>query len=258
MSRHFTGAALAILLGAAPLGAQDSQDEPGATGPTAAQLAQRRDPRVADDVPNFSGVWWLRSYKIRFRPDDEVETPWLPWSKETFDEHQAAQQAGSPIFDPLAACLPAGNPRVLGSPYPAEFIQIPGKIIILYETHHTFRVVHMDQPMPEELDPSFMGHSVGHFEGDTLVIETRGIVPFTQIDEAGTLHSDVLKLTERYRKISPETLELKLTIDDPKAFSEPWTGTHLYDWSPDIRLMEYVCEENNRNEPTEEGVLRNF
>lgn len=217
-----------------------------------------RDPRVAASVPNISGVWFTRRYNRRIAPADGSETPWQPWTKEAFDKRDAAEKAGAPLFDPTAACLPSGIPRLIAAPYPIEIVQNPDTTVILYETHHLVRVIEMNGQHPKDVQPSFMGHSIGHWEGDTLVVETVGLTPLTQIDEAGTLHSDQLRVVERIRKTGPTVLEVTFTIDDPKAFTKPWVAKREYDMRPDSRLLEYVCEENNRNAPTADGVLRNF
>lgn len=219
-----------------------------------------RDPRVPADTPNISGIWMPQGYGRRIQPMDGSETPWLPWSKQVFDERAAAELAGSPLFDPTAACLPSGNPRLIASPYPIEIIQTPGVIYLLHETHHMIRIIHMDRPLPdpETIAPTYMGYSVGHWEGDTLVVETIRLIQHTQIDEAGTPKTGGLKLTERIRKTSPTEMEAVFTIDDPGAFTAPWTAVRRWTQRPDIRLAEYTCEENNRNAPDETGVLRNF
>lgn len=191
---------------------------------------------------------------------DGSETPWRDWSKQVFDERAAAEEAGTPLFDPTAACLPSGNPRLIASPYPVEIIQTPDVLYMLHETHHMIRIVHMNKPMPalDTIDPTYMGYSVGHWEGDTLVIDTAGLIRHTQVDEAGTPKSEQMRITERYRKTSPTEMEAVFTLDDPGAFTQPWTAVRRWNQRPDIRLAEYTCEENNRNSPDETGVLRNY
>jgi hypothetical protein len=115
----------------------------------------------------------------------------------------------------------------------------------------------MNAKHPRKVEPSFFGHAVGHWEGDTLVIDTVGLIEETQIDEAGTRHSEDLHVVERIRKVD-NTLEVLFTIEDPKAFTRPWTARRVWHWRPDIRFLEYICEENNRNAPDESGVLRNY
>lgn len=216
-----------------------------------------RDRAVADSIPNISGVWQVRGFERRTSPMDGSETPWLPWTREAFEKRAAAEKAGTPLYDPTAACLPSGMPRIIAAPYPVEIVQTPQHTVFLYEAQHLFRIVQMNAEHPAKVEPSYMGHAVGYWEGDTLVIDTIGLVDNTQIDEAGTQHSGALHVVERIRQVG-ESLEIIFTIDDPKAFSKSWTARREWRWRPEIRMLEYVCEENNRNAPDETGVLRNF
>jgi len=213
---------------------------------------------VPAEVPHFSGMWQVRGYERYIRPIDGSEPPWQPWNKEEFDKRAAAEAAGTPLYDPTAACLPSGYPRLIAAPYPVEIIQTPDTVVFLYETHHLFRVVHLNQEHPADFAPTHMGHSIGHYEGDTLVVHSTGFVDYTQIDEQGSKHSDEMEVTERIRTLEDGSLEVLFTIDDPKAFTQPWTSRRVWAWRPDVRFYEYVCEENNRNAPDENGVLRNF
>ena len=224
--------------------------------PAPQALLADRDSRVADTVPNISGVWYTPAYNRRIQPADGTPTPWREQTKAAFDRREAAEKAGSPLFDPTAACLPSGIPRLIAAPYPIEIIQTPTATVMLHETHHLFRLIHMDQPHPQNLTPSYMGHSVGHWEADTLVVDTVALTTKTQIDEAGTLHSDALHVIERIRKVNEQRLEDVFTIDDPKAFTGPWSARREFSLRPDVRLVEYVCEENNRNAPGATGELQ--
>jgi hypothetical protein len=226
------------------------------------QPAQIGDPGlqqagVPDSVPNISGVWQLKGYERRIKPYDGSETPWQPWTLEAFNKRAAAEKEGRPLYDPTAGCQPSGIPRIIVAPYPQEIIQTPDQIIFMIEVMHTFRIVYLNARHPDNLEPSHFGHSIGHWEGDTLVIDTIGFVKQTQIDEAGTLHSDQMHVVQRIRKVG-DALEILFTIDDPGAFTKPWTAKRIWQWRPDVRFSEYVCEENNRNAPGPDGVLRNL
>lgn len=216
-----------------------------------------RATNVPDSVPNISGVWQNRGYDRKIVPIDAPLPPWQPWNQQAFEARAAAEKAGKPLYDPTAACLPSGTPRIIAAPYPVEIVQTADKTVFLYEAQHLFRVVHMNGTHPPKVAPSYLGHAVGKWEGDTLVIDTVGLVKDTQIDEAGTLHSEELHVVERIRKVN-DTLEILFTIEDPKAFTKPWTAKRVWHWRPDVRLLEYICEENNRNAPDEKGVLKNY
>ena len=117
----------------------------------------------------------------------------------------------------------------------------------MHEVAHNIRQIHMDQKMPDKVPTSFLGYSVGHWDGDVLVIETKGTDPRTWIDEEGIIHSDQLYSVERIRKTeNGENLENEVTMIDPVFFTRPWIKKINYAWRPDLRISEYICEENNR------------
>jgi hypothetical protein len=161
------------------------------------------------------------------------------------------------LFDTNASCLPSGVPRVLPVPYPLDIVQTPDLTIIAIEVMHSFRIVHMDnKPPPADYKPSYLGYSRGYWDGDTLVVTTTGMNGYTQVDEEGRPKSSQIKVTERIRKVGPDILENTYTIDDPGTYSRPWTARARFEWAPDQRLNEYICEENNRNKPDASGKLR--
>jgi hypothetical protein len=217
----------------------------------------RRDIRVPDSVPNLSGTWLPLGTNRSLLPIDGSATPFLPWARDYFEGRAAAERRGEPLFDPNANCLPSGVPRVISAPYPIDIVQTPERTLIAIEVMHNYRVIHMNRTAPPPgFVPSYLGYSVGRWEGDTLVVETTGLNGYTQVDEEGRPKSTALKVTERYQKRAPDQLEVLITIDDPRTYSRTWTTRASFRWSPDARLAEYVCEENNRNKPDASGRLR--
>lgn len=207
------------------------------------------------DPRNIEGVWWTRGYDRRYRTLDGQLPPFTPAGKAEWDRHIQAEKDGRPIADAPTRCLPHGVPRLMASPYPIQIIQTPGLVTFVHEVAHNVRLIYLDDKHPEDLDPTYLGHSIGHWEGDTLVVDTVGLNDKTQIDEEGIVHSDKLHVVERFRKINGGTqLEDLITIEDPETFTAPWTTRRVYEWRPDVRIMEYICEENNRNEPDETGA----
>lgn len=203
-----------------------------------------------EDKRDLSGVWSIRDYNRRFRTPTGTLPPLTAKGKADLDVRIKAETDGTPMADASAYCWPHGIPRVMNSPYPIQFIHSPGKITIVHEVAHNIRQIRMDQPMPEKVPTSFLGYSVGRWDGDTLVIETKGTDPRTWIDEEGIIHSDQLYTIERIRKTeNGENLENEVTIIDPVYFTRPWVKKINYAWRPDLRIQEYVCEENNRNHP---------
>jgi hypothetical protein len=129
--------------------------------------------------------------------------------------------------------------------------------VVLYEAGNTHRQIYTDgRGLPKEYDkPAYFGYSVGHWEGDTLVVDTIAFNDRTRIDEEGIVHSVKLHMVERLRKIdNGNAIENLMTIEDPAYFTAPWQARRTYIWRPDIRLSEYICEENNRNEPNAQGI----
>jgi len=173
-----------------------------------------------------------------------VEVPMLPWAKELYDKRKAALGKD----DPEARCLPPGVPRMTTTPYPWSFIQTKDLLAILYEGGaHVWRKVFLDgRPHDPQVEYTWLGDSIGHWEGDTLVIETVGQNDITWIDAAGIPHSEDMKVTERIRRPDMGHLEIEHIIDDPKTFSKPWKFTT----HPTLlrgELIEYICQENNRD-----------
>jgi hypothetical protein len=216
-----------------------------------------RDITVPDTVPNISGTWQPQTYFRTIRPLDGSETPFLPWARDFFMERSEAEARGEPLFDPNANCLPSGVPRVLPTPYPYDIVQTPDAIYVSIEVMHSYRIIHMDgKPMPADFKPSYLGYSRGHWENDTLVIETTGLNGITQVDEEGRPKSSAMKVTERWTRKAPDLLENTFTLEDPRTFTRIWTSRAEYKWTPDLRFGEYICEENNRNKPDAAGRLR--
>ena len=248
---------LVLLAGSALLPATvQAQRVPAPPSVVTGDLA-RRDVRVAADVPNISGVWVALSSNRATPPSDGGSTPFLPWAREFFETRAAAEAEGRPLFDPSANCLPGGIPRIISSPYPIDIVQTPALTVISTETLHEFRLIHMDgKPKPADFVPSYFGYSTGHWDGDTLVVETTGLNGYTQVDEEGRPKSSDMRVVERYQKRTPNILEVIFTLYDPRTYSRPWSGRAQFRWAPELRLNEYICEENNRNKPDATGRLR--
>jgi hypothetical protein len=209
-----------------------------------------RTPRSSADPRDLSGVWFIRSYNRQINSTLGRVPPFTPLGKAEWDKRVAAEKAGSPIADASAYCYPHGVPRVMNSPYPIQIIQTEGRTTIVHEVAHNVRHIYMDEPLAASPKPSFLGSSVGHWEADTLVIETNGFNDRTWIDEVGVIHGAKMRVTERIRKIEDgKALENLVKIEDPDFFKEPWFARITYAWRPDLRISEYSCEENNRNMP---------
>ena len=202
------------------------------------------------DPKNFEGVWWLRGYEYLLGPAPGVPAPLKPQYIELLKKRIREKNAGHPETDTSTQCFPHGMPRLMESPYPIEIVQTPGRVTFLHEVAHEVRRIYLDQPHPKNLKETFLGHSVGHWEGDTLVVDTIGINDKSFIDDEGEAHSNQEHLIERYRKIDGgRQIELTMTVEDPVTLEHPYSYKRYYEWRPDVRPHEYICEENNRNAP---------
>jgi hypothetical protein len=205
---------------------------------------------------DFGGIYWIKSYSAKIQPVGGGELPYKPEFAAKYAENQAklaASWATDAIPDTARSlCTPDGVPRVLGNPYPWEIVQADAnKIWILYELNKIIRLIHLDKPLPDDMYlltfPYYSGHSAGSWDGDTLVIRTGGFKDYTYLDNAGAPHSDQLRVTERYRMISPTELEVLVDIHDPGVFTRDWQARFVYDKRPDLKIMDWNCGEPHRD-----------
>jgi hypothetical protein len=202
--------------------------------------------------PDFGGKgMWNVPYIIDMQrqgtaPDGgKVEVPFKPEAKKIFDERTANHSKD----DPEGFCLPPGVPRMMYTPYPTQIYQMADRILFIYEGGaHVWRIIWMDgRQHPADPNPTFLGDSIGHWEGDTLVVDTIGFNDRTWLDAAGHMHGEKLHVTEKYTRPDSNTLRLEATIDDGDYYTKPWTVVTTATWAPGQELLEYICQENNRD-----------
>ena len=226
MRRRFTitSMALAAVVALSSWTVGQSGDHSGAPRSQAAALVDPHD---------LSGIWvyaerlggGVRAHGA-FGPE---VPPMTVWAQARFDAAKPgygprAAPAGN---DPIGKCDPNGLPRLLLQGAPTEFIQLPGRLIIFYEWSHMWRTIWMDgRQLPQDPDPTWYGYSVGKWDGDTLVVDTIGFNDKPWVDFFGHPHSDQMYFTEHYRRVGPDTMQLNMTIDDPKAYTKPWGERH--------------------------------
>ncbi len=200
------------------------------------------------------GVWSPRGQTITFSATDPQfkqadDMPMQPWALEKFRNTKSGYgpHATPESEDPTFQCYPPGMPLILLIPFPLEIIEARDRIVMYFEYSNLLRQIFMDgRPHPADLQPTYMGHSTGRWEGDTLVVDTVGLTDKSWLDRAGHPHSDALHIVERMRRLDHETLEIDLTFDDAKAYTRPWKGRKLYTFRPGWEIMEYVCADNFR------------
>jgi hypothetical protein len=204
-------------------------------------------PRLQDGTPDFSGVW------VGAGPIGDISMGLLPGEEIVLlPEAEALMKSRMAGEDPEARCLPTGVPRI--APYPWRLVQAPayGKathLFFLYEGNiHSFRQIFMDgREHPDDLEATWYGHSVGHWEGETLVIETVGFNDLFWFDFVGHPHTTQLRTVERYTRPKIGELEVVTTVYDPGAYAKPFTVKFRHTLRPGWELMEYICNENNQD-----------
>jgi hypothetical protein len=232
-----------------------------------------RVPRTANGKPDLSGIW-IATGALRLMEGEEAlaaareadraagreppppaePPPYRPAAEARRQEYLARRG----IDDPMARCLLTGVPRIKFRPLPFEIVQLPDRVIILYEIHHAFRIIPTDgRPHPEDLEPSYLGDSIAHWEGDTLVVDVTGFNDKTWLSSVGTIHSEQLRVTERYTRDTFDTIRYEVTMEDPEVFTEPWRMNETFRLRPDERLREYECIESNEDLLRFEKLLQN-
>jgi hypothetical protein len=210
---------------------------------------------------NLTGVW-TQYPRIGSRSAGEggfvfskEEPPMTPWAEAKFKSTKAPHTGGytGDSDDTTLKCYPPGVPRIYLFNFPMEILVVPGRVLIVHEFGHYIRQVWTDgRAHPKDINPSWMGDSIGKWDGDTLVVDTIGFNDKTWLDQVGHPHSDALHLIERFRRTSTDMLQIDFTFDDPKAYTKQWTGTKQFKLRPDWHIAEYVCEENFDNKSIEE------
>jgi hypothetical protein len=218
-------------------------------------------PAHAADVPDISGTYWATEYHAKIQPIGGGELPFTADGKAAYEANIAGLKDGSLMDAARKYCTPDGLPRLLATPYPFEILQAPpGQVTIVHELNHEIRAIAMDKPMPTKEQmaplPLYNGHSVGHYEGDTLVIQSAGFNGGTFLDATGAPHTDELVTTERIRRTSPSALEDVVTVHDGDYYARDWQARFTYALRNDVRLKDYVCGEKHRDLSSVAGVRR--
>jgi len=227
-------------------------------------------PRMSDGKPDLSGTW--RGYNpaagrrgapppppapagtpptANFR-DIQMGfpggLPLTPYAKDLLDKHVARNSKDNPE----ASCLPMGNMQFWTQGFPRKFVHTPKLLVVLYEASAGLRQIYIDgRPLPKQGDPQpyYYGYSSGRWEGDTLVVESNNFRDDGWLDIVGTPTTDQLKMTERFTRVSYGRMNIDITVDDPKAFTKPWTVRHMQEIMPDADIIEFICVENNHFAP---------
>ena len=178
----------------------------------------------------------------------EPQVPFQPWAAAVYDYNSRNQSK----YDPEGYCLPPGGPRLMATPYPMEIVQLPEqkRILMIFEgATHIWREIFMDgrpHPQGDALNPTYLGHSVGRWEGDALVVDVVGFNEATWLDYYGHPHTDMLHVVEKFTRPNKNTLHYEALIDDPGAYTKSFTLSWDIPWRANGELTEYICQENNK------------
>jgi len=205
-------------------------------------------PKTADGKPDLTGLYDADSVRLfqNIAADFKAgEFPIQPWAAALAKEREQSNRKD----DPYSHCLPPGIPRINSGNRPFKILQTPGLMAILYETGYVFRQIYTDgRPLPQDPQPSWLGYSVGKWEGDTLVVETIGFHGQNWLDgDKGHPQTDALHVTERFRRTDFGHLEIQSTVDDAKAYTKPFTVVQKLHLLPDSDLLENICNENEKD-----------
>ena len=277
LAKHFGRCIVVALASALFAGVIAAQTSRHANAPTAADWA------ALAKLPDFSGVWEmpLGDASLVERSGSAInraakQNPPKPASKSNFAAAPMRKpealpltpawaarmkylQAHPPQDNPQANCVPNGMPEIMRLPYPYEFLFTPGQVTIIGELYRMVRHIYTDgRPLPKDPNPTFWGTSVGQWEGKTLVAESVGFLPDTDIIPGSGIekrlpHSGKLRVIERFRLLDPDTMQIKTTIIDPVVFTRPYTISWILKRHRNWTIDEYICEQNNRNSVSSSG-----
>ena len=219
-------------------------------------------PKTADGKPDLSGLWGnycpsTGGKTVLCAPEIAVPQlfgdigrgvkgglPYQAWAADIVQ----TRKADNGKDDPTTHCLPGGIAKLHTSALLRKIVQVPGLVIFLTERNASYRQIFTDgRPLPEDPNPSWNGYSTGHWEGDTLVVETSGLLEGQWLDRAGSPLTSTARLTERFRRPSYGTLEIEMTVNDPKAYTKPWTVQLKQGLALDTELLDYICLENEKD-----------
>ena len=202
---------------------------------------------VLASTPDLTGVWSIVKPEDELKTEDGKVPPLLPAAKAIYEQHKAAAARGDHSFDTTLRCLPPGLPRLMLIRSPFEILQRPNTIYFVHELNRLPRRAYLNEKLPTDVDPHYLGYSVAHWEDDILVIESNGFEDGTLLDAAGLPHSEALQLTERYRLDKDgQHLHARFTIEDAKTFSSAWSFEAEYVRRSGYELHEDVCADKLR------------
>jgi hypothetical protein len=254
MRTLLTAVCIGAILALSVVSAQTPTWRPGNRSLTTAQEreAATKAKAVAFKPRDLSGVWGLGANG--FNLDQRAVPPMTPEGKAKYDAAKPGLgPRGVPLGnDPLMICDPVGYPRSFTYNYGMEFIETPGRTMQFFEWGHTFRAIWTDgRKLPTEVDePRWYGYAIGRWEGDTFVVESNGYDERSWLDQDGHPHSDQMRIVERYRRVTGDTMEAIITLTDPQNYTQPWVTKTILRLNPLAEIGEYFCV------PSDEAIFK--
>ena len=221
-------------------------------------------PKTADGKPDFSGMWVPREELTCDAKERGVQCtelpltpqliniaaslkgglPYQPWAADVVKKRQA--RLG--VDDPHTFCMPPNYPRAWAFPESEKIVQAPGLLVVMHEFNASYRQIFFDgRGFPDDMTPAWSGYSVGHWEGDTLVVESRGFRDDQWLDTTGNPMTDAARVTERIHRPNFGNLDVEVTVDDPKAYTKPWTVNMHQKILLDTEMIDFMCQDNNKD-----------
>jgi hypothetical protein len=216
---------------------------------TPPQSAPAEKPQSAAAVPGLSGVWNAMSGVYEFASFSKDDPPMTPWGRAQLNAAKPSQGPRgvklAETNDKVYKCATPGMPYIYLQLFPMQIVQTPKEVIEFFEYDHTVRYIFTDgRKHPDDVTPTYNGHSIGHWEGDTLVVDTVGLNGKNWLDRVGHPESDQMHIVERIRRVDAKSLQVDLTFDDPKSYTKPWNAHVGFQLHPDWEILEHVCEDN--------------
>ncbi len=197
---------------------------------------------------DLSGVWNALRSPYDFSSFTKGDPPMTAWGMEQFKAAKPSQGPRGALLkdtnDRVYQCYPPGMPYIYLQVFPMQIVQTPKEVIELFEYDHFVRHIYIDGKHPDDPTPTYDGDSIGHWEGNTLVVDTIGLNGKMWLDRVGHPESDQMHITERIRRTDEKTLQIDFTFDDPKAYPAPWNATLRWGLRPTWHIMEHICEDN--------------
>ena len=234
--------ALVAVLNFSPTPFVRSNDQPRPQGSATSQQSAAAN-------HDLSGVWNAMSGLYQYAAFSKDEPPMTPWGRAQYDLAKPSQGPHGVKLeetnDKVYKCAPPGMPYIYIQLFPMQIIHTPKEVIELFEYDHTVRHIFIDgRKHPADVTPSYNGHSIGHWEGDTLVVDTIGLNGKNWLDRVGHPESSQMHIIERIHRVNDKTLQVDFTFDDPKSYVKPWTAQVRFLLHPDWDILEHVCEDN--------------